>query len=210
MTAHPHDDAGVRLITPADLDALAGVLGRAFDVDPVFRAILPDDAHRARALPRLFHEWIRVLHLPYPETSWTTTDLSGAALWSPDGAWDVGLGALLRMMPRLLGALGTRAVPGLRVLHEMEAPHPRKPHVYLRVVGCEPDRQGRGIGSRLMQPMLAQCDARGDAAYLESSNEKNVPLYMRHGFQVTGEITTHLGPKVWLMWREPRGARSLP
>ncbi len=55
-----------------------------------------------------------------------------------------------------------------------------------------------------MQPMLAECDASGQCAYLESSNERNVPLYMRHGFVVTGEVTTHLGPKAWLMWREPR------
>jgi ribosomal protein S18 acetylase RimI-like enzyme len=204
MASRPSDEPSVRLLTHEDLDPVAGVLGRAFEADPVFRAILPSDAHRRRALPALFREWIRLLHLPHPATSWTTDDLAGAALWSPSGAWGVGLGSILRMGPRMLAAMGSRALPGLRVLHAIEAPHPRKPHVYLRVLGCEPERQGRGIGSRLLQPMLAQCDARGDAAYLESSNEKNVPLYRRHGFEVTGEVVTHLGPKVWLMWREPR------
>ena len=189
---------------PGDVDALAGVLGRAFETDPIFRAILPAEAHRRRALPVLFREWIRLLHLPHPETSWTTDDLAGAALWSPPGAWHVGVGTIARMAPRMLGAMGTRSVPGLRVMRAVEAPHPREPHYYLRVVGCEPDRQGRGIGSRLMQPMLDACDARGAAAYLESSNEKNVPLYRRHGFEVTGEVVTHLGPRAWLMWRKPR------
>jgi len=52
--------------------------------------------------------------------------------------------------------------------------------------------------------MLERCDAERAAAYLESSNEKNVPLYRRHGFEVTGEVVTHLGPRAWLMWRDPR------
>jgi ribosomal protein S18 acetylase RimI-like enzyme len=194
----------VRPIVTGDLDPLAGVLGRAFDADPIFRAILPDDAHRRRALPVLFREWIRLLHLPHTDTSWTTDDHAGAALWSPPGAWHVGLGAMARMGPRMVAAMGVRTVPGLRVLHAVEAPHPKESHYYLRVIGCEPDRQGQGIGSSLMQPMLEQCDARGAPAYLESSNEKNVPLYRRHGFEVTGEVVTHLGPRAWLMWRKPR------
>ncbi len=204
MVARPLEEPSVRLVTREDTDGVAGVLARAFHADPVFCAILPDDAHRSRALPVLFGEWIRLLHLPHPATSWTTEDHAGAALWSPRGSWGVGLGSILRMGPRVLAAMGSRTVPGLRVLRAIEAPHPREPHVYLRMVGCEPQRQGRGIGSRLMQPMLAQCDATGEAAYLESSNEKNLPLYMRHGVEVTGEVVTHLGPKVWLMWRKPR------
>ena len=109
------------------------------------------------------------------------------------------------MGPRMIAAMGSRSLPGLRVLHAVEGPHPKEPaHCYLRVIGCEPDRQGQGVGSRLMQPMLEQCDARGMPAYLESSNEKNVPLYRRHGFEVTGEVVTHLGPRAWLMWRKPR------
>src|SRR5450755_1155306 len=163
----------VRHIAPGDLDPLARVLGRAFDADPIFRAILPDDEHRRRALPALFREWIRLLHLPHPQATWTTDDLAGVALWSPPGAWHVGVGAIARMGPRMIAALGSRTVPGLRVLHAIEAPHPREPHHYLRVIGCDPDRQGQGIGSRLMQPMLEQCDALGEPAYLESSNEKN-------------------------------------
>jgi ribosomal protein S18 acetylase RimI-like enzyme len=195
----------VRPLVPEDLDPLAGVLGRAFDTDPIFRAVLPVDAQRRRALPVLFREWIRLLHLPYPGTSWTTDDHAGAALWSPPDHWGVGLGAMLRMGPRTIAAMGLRTVTGLRALHAVESPHPRRPsHYYLRVIGCEPARQGQGLGSSLMRPMLERCDAERIAAYLESSNEKNVPLYRRHGFEVTGEVTTHLGPKAWLMWREPR------
>ena len=67
-----------------------------------------------------------------------------------------------------------------------------------------PDRQGRGFGSHLMQPVLERCDADGTPAYLETDTERNVQLYERHGFKVTEEFPLPGGgPPVWLMWREP-------
>ncbi len=179
------------------------MLTRAFVDDPIFKAMLPEPQQRRRALRALFEEWTRLLHLPHA-SSYTTDDHAGAALWSLPGHWSIGPVMLLRLAPRMLGAMGMRTVPALRVLHALDAPHPRQPHNYLRVIGCDPDRQGRGIGAALLRPMLERCDARKEPAYLESSNEKNLTFYRRQGFEVTGEVVTHLGPKAWLMWREPR------
>ena len=92
----------VRPITPADVVPVGAVLARAFDDDPLFCAILPEPAQRARALRALFEEWTRILHLPH-DTSSTTDDHSGAALWSPPGQWSIGLFTLARLAPRMLG-----------------------------------------------------------------------------------------------------------
>ena len=44
-------------------------------------------------------------------------------------------------------------------------------------------------------------------AYLESSSERNLPLYERNGFRVVGEIQAlGQGPSIWRMWREPQPA----
>ena len=48
-------------------------------------------------------------------------------------------------------------------------------------------------------------DAEGAPAYLECSKERNVSFYARFGFKVTKELNTVIGgPRIWLMWREPR------
>ena len=59
--------------------------------------------------------------------------------------------------------------------------------------------RGQSSGHR-----LERCDAEGIAAYLESSNVRNVPFYQRLGFQVTGSV--HMpdgGPEVTFMLRSP-------
>ena len=64
---------------------------------------------------------------------------------------------------------------------------------------------GSGIGRSLVEPVLQRADRDGVPAYLESSKERNIAFYARHGFEVTGQIhTPRGGPTLWLMWREPR------
>jgi ribosomal protein S18 acetylase RimI-like enzyme len=87
----------------------------------------------------------------------------------------------------------------------MERRHPReKPHWYLAVLGTDPSAQGQGLGSAVLQPVLERCDTDGIGAYLESSKERNIDFYARHGFRVTGKIRLPRGPTMWPMWRDPR------
>ncbi len=87
---------------------------------------------------------------------------------------------------------------------EREHPH-APPHCYLAVLGTDPRAQGQG--SRLggaVRACSTQCDRDGVGAYLESSKERNIDFYARHGFRVTQQIRLLRGPPVWRMWRDPR------
>jgi ribosomal protein S18 acetylase RimI-like enzyme len=111
----------------------------------------------------------------------------------------------LRLLPPLVRFLGLRTASVLGGLERMEKRHPPdRSHWYLFILGTEPAAQGRGLGSALLAQVLARVDADGMPAYLESSSERNIAWYGRHGFEITGEVAIGGGPRIWLMWREPR------
>ena len=193
----------VRVVTRADVDRIAESLALAFEDDPVMGFLFPNPASRVRRLNRFFRTGLLVQHLSYG-ACFTDAESSGAALWDPPGRWRITLGQLLRGAPHMLAALGARVPAGLRALSAVERAHPATPHYYLAVLGTRPDRQGKGVASSVLRPILERCDADGLGAYLESSKESNIAFYRRHGFETTGEIRLPGGPVVWPMWREPR------
>jgi hypothetical protein len=66
-------------------------------------------------------------------------------------------------------------------------------------------RQGEGLGSLVLGPVLERCDEEGIPAYTETSARRNSGFYRRHGFGVVGELKVpDGGPLVWLMRRNPR------
>jgi len=194
----------IRRAGPDDTKPLAKALARAFADDPMMSFLLPDEHQRRRRLPMLFALQLRSLQAHLGEV-YTTSELSGAALWAPPGRWRGPPLTVLRGLPRLLLALGHRLPTALRSVAAAEEVHPSEPHWYLAVLGTEPASQGRGVGSALLAPVLQRCDADGVPAYLESSKQSNVAFYARHGFEVTSPLDIPGGgPRVWPMWREPR------
>jgi GNAT superfamily N-acetyltransferase len=192
----------VRLATQADVPALSAALARAFHDDPVTSWLFPPDRYEAR-LRAYFGVYLRRISLRHHVT-YTTAGLEGGAIWMPPGAWELSPLDIVRTLPTTLRALGRRLPAALRALLQIEHRHPRQPHYYLATLGTDPAHQGKGIGTALLDPVLARCDAEGLPAYLESSKERNVPFYARHGFEVTEQFTPDGGPPLWLMWRNPR------
>lgn len=82
--------------------------------------------------------------------------------------------------------------------------HPSDRHWYLGLIATEPQLQGRGSGAALLTHSLQLVDMDHSPAYLESTNPRNVSLYERHGFAVTGSIDLLGGPSLSAMWRDPR------
>jgi GNAT superfamily N-acetyltransferase len=192
-----------RRATPADLPALAPMLARAFLDDPVANWSCRPDNLRPAVLER-FHG-ARLRHLLVDQEVWTTPDCSSVALWAPPKRWRTTPRQDLELARGMLHPwLLWRAPLIVGGLLGLERRHPRSPpHWYLAILGTDPAAQGQGLGSAVLAPVLEQCDADGVGAFLESSKERNIAFYARHGFRVTGEHRLPRGPKVWAMWREP-------
>ena len=185
----------------ADLAGVARTLARAFHDDPVLSWVFPDAGSRVRVAERFFR--LRVRGLLAQGETYTTDDLAGAACWAPPGRWESPRLETLAFTLRLLPLLRRRAPLVARGWAKIEAEHPHEPHYYLALLGTDPEAQGRGVGSALLRPVLDDCDRNEIPAYLESSNERNLRFYARHGFRVTGAIALPEGPRLWFMWRDP-------
>jgi GNAT superfamily N-acetyltransferase len=94
------------------------------------------------------------------------------------------------------------------LLQEVERRHPSETHWYLALLATDPGVQGRGIGTALLQPVLARCDTAGIPAYTETQKEENVSWYHRAGFNVIDEVRLPDMPPIWRIWRDPRANPS--
>lgn len=196
--------AETRLAGPADVPALVRTLTRAFAEDPVASWSCPPAALRPRVLETFYR--IRLHQMLDEQEVWTTEGCASAALWARPAQWrtsareDLALGRCM-LHPRLLARLPLVAAGLLGV----ERRHPHQPaHWYLAVLATDPQAQGQGLGSAVLGPVLERCDRDRVGAYLESSSERNIDFYGRHGFRVSAELHLPRGPSLWAMWREPR------
>ena len=189
----------------ADAPRLAEALAAAFQDDPVIAWIFPDEQRRRRVLPAFMEFRLRKLAFPHDEV-WMAAGGAAAAVWlPPPGRWQLSRPQRLRLLPTLVRFLGLRTASVLGGLDRMEERHPYDPsHWYLFILAAEQAAQGRGLGSALLAQGLTRIDADGMPVYLESSNERNLALYGRYGFEVTSEVAIPGGPKIWPMWRQPR------
>jgi ribosomal protein S18 acetylase RimI-like enzyme len=191
-----------RLAHVGDLRAVSLALARAFRDDPVHRWILPGEFDWSIASDAFFSMVMR--DMLRHESVFTTANRAGAAFWIPPYPKPAPLRERLATAARWVAVIGRRTSEVGAQLARIERAHPPEPHWYLAVLGTDPRHQGRGVGSALLAPVLARCDADRVPAYLESSKRANVPFYERHGFRELGELAIEGGPVIWRMLREAR------
>lgn len=194
----------VRSATSDDVAALGSVLGRAFADDPIWRWIYPQP-DRGRRLARMFRALLAV-SLARGAMVLTDEARAGVAIWQRSDDRDLGLVGNVRMGAAMVVSRA-RLRRGQAVIREIERRHPRHPpHWYLSVLGTDPQHQGTGVGSALVRRVVDDPANAGEAAYLETETEANVPFYRRFGFEVMDELDVPGGgPHLWLMWRDPPG-----
>jgi ribosomal protein S18 acetylase RimI-like enzyme len=186
---------------PADTAALTNVLARAFFDDPIMRWAIPSATRRARVDRPLFELFVRAFQ-PLGET-YTAANGAGAALWAPPGTQAVPEDEADAFAAQIEEIAGPDAPRFFELMELMDEHHPHTPQYYLQLLGVDPDHQGRGIGSALLDAVLTRADREGVPAYLEATNERNAKLYEKHGFVATGTLALPDGPPLYPMWREP-------
>ena len=186
-----------------DLEMLVTTLSDSFARDPMFNWVFPS----TQLYPLFFHLLVRDVYLPRGIVH-IEQQGRAAALWLPPERrfQTAPRRRLLHLGYRLIQEDGLRPLWRMHQQGAVFAKHlPSEPHYYLQFIGCRHNDQGRGVGAELLKNGTRICDERGMPAYLECSNERNLPLYQRHGFEVrSAQAVAKNGPMAWFMWREAR------
>ncbi|MEV8531072.1 GNAT family N-acetyltransferase [Streptomyces sp. NPDC051211] len=192
----------IRQAGPSDRDAVARLLDEAFQNDPVSSWVFPDPAHRRAVHGKFLGVFVDVA-LEQGRIDYAA-DGSCAALWlripagEPEGGDEI---------PAKMRAVADPDNERCELVGRLTGEvHPTaEEHEYLLMIAVAPDRQGEGLGTELMRPVLERCDRDGVPAYLEASSGRSRGLYERLGWEFTGTaVQLPDGPLMWPMWRKPR------
>ena len=200
---------GIDSLKWEDVDGAATTLERAFSTDPMFTWIFPDPTRRSQSLRRInrvaLEYGLRYGHVTQSD------DGMAVAVWTPPGR-AITVGNMVRSgiltVPFRVGFrpfvkfMGANDVMGR--IHKKYAP---EPHWYLLIIAVDPELQGRGRGTALLKKGLARADQANCPCYLETSEERNLAFYERHGFRVVESTSLgDGGPTGWAMRRDPGGS----
>jgi ribosomal protein S18 acetylase RimI-like enzyme len=209
----------VALVFPEHYADAAGVLSRAFVNDPLLNALAPEPrepAERARRLTGLFAVALRLQRSGgqpvfgvYEAGRLIAAAVVEGTMHSSAGATIISGLLSLPTMVRSVGWEGVRR--SIRLVDTLTRNHPPRPHIYLNILGVEPEFQGRHCGVAILNHLRELVEMRPDldGVYLETGTEANVAYYSRHGYEVIGEFYP-LGVRMWRMFQARREASPGP
>lgn len=137
-------------------------------------------------------------------------DLNGFAVWLPYGFKGT------KSMPFILyGGLKLIFLKGFKIIkklisYENFAMALKKKYThyndwYLYNLTVKQESQGKGIATKILNPMLELCDKEQMLSFLETNKESNVSLYEHYGYELKEEsIVPNSNVKHFAMIRKPK------
>ena len=192
--------AEVATLAEAERPDAIGTLARGMRDNPLHLAAFGDDPnHRVASLTQMFNGVIPM----QPEPLRATEDgaVVGVCGFGPPPDCMVHMFGELpaEQFPPFFDDAGEQArlAEWLRAWGERD---PVEPHFHLGPVAADAGRQGRGIGTALMQAFCERVDQEHALAYLETDKAENVGFYEKFGFETVGEAPV-IGVTNWFMRR---------
>ena len=185
---------------------ISAVLRRSFIEDPFYKYIMPDERSRFEQLGWWMSCMIRY-GWEFGQIQITGEPIKGIAIWlKPDNPLinNVSMARLgMIKAPIKLGIRGFRRMLEVSTAWEHLHKEERSRHWYLMILAVDPQYQGHGIGSSLVQPVFKQADQDGVPCYLETMTQGDVKFYQNRGFKIVAEGQVGDRISFWTMRRSP-------
>ncbi len=178
----------IRKIHEGEVDKAVGALVQAFYEDRLVCYMFPDSKFRKEFISWSYSRWIQLL-MKF-NTVFVENEVRGVAVCvSPKLFPHIPLSYQIRA-----GLLGTIPKLGLKNLwkplrvywdsQRRTKNEVKEPSWILDILGVQPEFQGKGIGSALVQNLISLSNRDKVPAYLITHNEKNIVFYEKNGFKL--------------------------
>ena len=173
-------------------DAAIALLEQAFTGDPSLRYYLlaeqPGYPQRRRAYLQIYHQLHRTNRLPIL-AAWQAGQLLGVSYYNP-GPHEIDPDSLQRAGQAIAEHCGVASLERLDLLIDSFERHlGATAFALIEFIGVASGQQGRGIGSALLAQTLIDCRQQAcPGVALETGEARNLALYRRHGFQLSGQL----------------------
>jgi ribosomal protein S18 acetylase RimI-like enzyme len=173
----------MKRVEASEKSLVIDILAESFIDNPSVNYVVRQDAKRKERIRRLMDYSFNVCHA-FGEV-WISDDRQACALalyperkrTNPNTIlWDVTLATSVIGLNRVGKVLSRES--------KIKAFHPNDPFCYLWFIGVKPSAQGTGKGSELLAQIINNSDLQGRPIYLETSVDRNLNWYKKHGFEI--------------------------
>ncbi len=172
----------------SDKKRVVEILSRSFDDNKSVNYLIPHDSRRMQRIGELMaysyeqcRLWGKVV---------LSEDRKACALVIFPDRKRTTLPSLLLMGWLILKSIGfLNIAKAIDRESQVASHHPATPFYHLWFLGVLPEYQGEGIGSKLLNELLADANAMNRPVHLETSTHRNIPWYEKHGFSIYSKIS---------------------
>ena len=182
---------GLYRLQKRDVFRAAEVLAKSFSDYPMFKYIMGERFSTDSV--KIFLRFLIKYSVLYGEAYAPSKEMGGVLLFTKYDQYTFSLIRSLRAGALSLMKYGSDVGKRFRefdaLTTRIHKACVREPHIYLIMIGVDPDKQGQGLGSALIRPLLNLAQAKGYPVYLETHGEDNVAIYQGLGFSVVSKDT---------------------
>jgi ribosomal protein S18 acetylase RimI-like enzyme len=173
--------------TYEDKDLVVDILTDSFQTNQSVNYIVKQDSKRIQRVRALMDYSFEICH-DFGEVYLSDDKKACALILYPDKKKTTFKSVLLDIK-LILSCVGLNNIQkALGRESKIKKLQPKEPMYYIWFIGVDPAHQNSGIGTELLNEIIADSATKKRPIYLETSTLKNLPWYKKFGFNVYNEL----------------------